>query len=322
MDFFNSEIQHELTLVVANSEKYIESKPITDAEWERILGNMEIDPNYTLSQRVSITPPEKWPYKWIQSEDEINVFVYNADISSIQIDENGISSPTLSGRWWAPITQPTMIANSGTVMITLFSKVHFPVLIRGGENIDPYSQFLLGMLSIHHGDSDVYLNLLYMSALRGEQNSQHYLGKHLIPLQNYNESVHWLSRAALEHQDKHATISLASLLLSHETELTNVLVAEKLYLWLCEYDVPEAFLRLGKIYLEGIPEIPQNVQRGLELLEYAANELHVPQAIKYYGEYLAEHENDEISVTDILVSLGLLGLASFALFSILRRRFR
>jgi hypothetical protein len=239
-------------------------------EWIHILGSSPIPDSVELHQDSLCRDFASNPWTWDYDSDHslLILTLFNCDSSSIyEISQNRIRSRFLSGDWWAPISDISIINSGSNTRIQFRTSRHFPVLVRYGEMIDLLSAFYLGVLSLNHLKSDHwFLRWLRFAAFRGEQNSQHTLGIYFNGLQQTDEAVYWLARAVLEHSEPEAKLRLAVLL----TELSeNGPLAEHLLIELANEGRKEALNPLAELMSSGSRGLPPQIERAREIAAVA-----------------------------------------------------
>jgi hypothetical protein len=236
-----------------------------EVEWTHVLCHTVIPDSVELHQDSLCREFTDNPWVWAYSDGSLLILtLFNCDSSSVyEISHFRIRSRSLSGEWWAPVSDIS-IANSGSnTLIKFRTSRHFPVLVRSGDMIDLLSAFYLGILSLNHLKSDHwFVRWLRFSAARGEHNSQRALGLHFCGLEHSDEAVYWLARAVYEHSDPQAKLRLAVLL----TELCeNGPLAEHLLVGLANEGRTEALAPLAALMATGSRGLPPQIERTREI---------------------------------------------------------
>ena len=314
-------IAKEIKDIISMTQKDSIHEKVDNNSWNDFISIQEI--NFTLHENLCISPSSKIPYTWEQADNgRIGVYLYYIDSIHVEADENHVKSPKLFGDWWAPVEDIIIKKEESFTKIECRPKnnVHFPVLIRGGESVDPHSMFFLGLLS-NSFSKEYFIKWMAMASEMGEPNAQNFLGRVCINDKNYNEAIHWLARSTIEHNIAISVVDLSILLV--QTKL-NPLLAENLLCGLCKSGNPLAFIELGKIYLNGVDDIiKHDASKALKLLAFASEVFHSQEATEIIEKYHSEHPFGEFDLVDIGISAGIaLSIATASYFILKKIIFR
>lgn len=298
---------------------------INGDDWEARISTATIPEDQELHRSALCDEFRDNPWEWCyQFEDDalrIVITLYDTDTALVSADETSIDSPNLSGQWWAPVKDVKVDNYEFDTRVSFIPSTHFPVLIRGGANIDPLSAHFLALLSITAlRDARWFERWLIIAAQRGEQNSQQVLGLYYVGLNKpelLDLAAYWLARCALEHDDEKAKLALATLIVSGQTEVDNAPLAEHILCDLCKAGKPDAFLQLGSLLLKGGKGVPADVERGVDLLTVAVEKFNIPEA----AEVLKDWDEKDWSILDVCVVVSV-GAALMAIGYGIYRRFK
>jgi hypothetical protein len=291
-----------------------------ELEWMRVLCPSVIPDSVELHQDSLCREFTDNPWVWAYSDGSLLILtLFNCDSSSVyEISQSRIRSRSLSGDWWAPVSDIS-IANSGAnTLIKFRTSRHFPVLVRYGHMIDLLSAFYLGVLSLNHLKSDHwFVRWLRYSAVRGEPNSQQTLGLYFCGLQQSDEAVYWLARAVYEHSDARAKLQLAVLL----TDLCeNGPLAEHLLVGLANEGRAEALAPLAALMATGSRGLPPQIERAREIAA-AARARDQPPPAETEPQQPTQTESSA-AFWDIVAASGLVMTVATGAFFIIRRIWR
>ena len=312
-------VEAELTRVLNACDIEVTAS-LSESDWESRLATAEIPEEHELHRSALCDEfrdnPWEWCYQFEDGASRIVITLYHTDPADVTATETSVRSPTLSGRWWAPVTDVKVSDYDGDARISFIPPVHFPVLIRNGPNIDMLSAHFLALISITAlRDAKWFERWLIYAANLGEQNSQQDLGIYYVGLGLIDLAVYWLARCVREHNDEKAKLTLAILLWSEKSQIQNPPLAEHLLCELCNMGKPDAFLQLGNLLISGARGVPADVDRGLELLRRAAEEFNIPEAV----EAIKAAEENQWTSTDVWLLAGV-GAAAMAIgYGIYRR---
>ncbi|KAH0795649.1 putative trichohyalin [Histomonas meleagridis] len=250
-----------------------------------------------------------WVWELSTEKSKITVILKNVEPSNVSVTENTISSPKLSGEWWAPIEDIDISFKDNSTILTFHPTAHFPLLIRGGSNVDPHSMFFLAMFSIRHSRLDFFKQWGTMSAFEGEPNAQYFMGKYFLNVQDYPNAVFWLSHSVLDHGNEDCTSELAKFLWTVESNYRNPVLAENLLCGLCRNGNPNSFLELGKMYLHGCKGFKSQPKKGKILLKFVVDVYKSQEAKKLLDEF------DDTSLVDYAIAtVAVLAVAACGYF--------
>lgn len=258
-----------------------------------------------------------WYYQFENDANVIVITLYGVQPENVSADCTSISSPTLSGLWWSPVDNVEVSSNGDNAVVKIWPPKHFPVLIKGGENIDPLSATYLGMMSLmSFKNMKWFKTWMHFAAEKGEQNAQQLLGAWLLQVGKEDEGKHWLARCVLEHDDDKAKIVLAEALFSGKGEISNPPFAEHILCGLCKKGNADAHLLLAKLVLKDAPGVPYDMYRGLELMKIAAEKYHIREAAETLKFF---EENNMWSATDVVITAGALAVIGFGIYKLYKR---
>ena len=261
------DIGEELTRLVHSLQPYSHREPVDRAAWSLFLDSYPLDSTVELHHHLCAGSPDRPPWRWTWEDGVISIEFDRP--TSVNATQTSITSPLLRGDWWAQIDDRKLEVNDTGMRMTGRCE-HIPILIRGGDDIDPHSMFFLGMLAFRLGSLDFFTQWLSEAAAAGEPNAQQILGRYLMGQSCTEEAVYWLARSTLEHNDIRSITGLCSLLWNSKPSLANPLLAEALLKPLARDGNPEAALELGCIYLKGAPGVPAQLAEARRLLRLAA----------------------------------------------------
>lgn len=266
-------------------------------EWKRFLETAEISDTYEIHHDVCQCPKADIPYRWTWEDGILTIEVRNDGRG--KISRTSVSLPFLQGTWWKPLDDISVTTHGKFMKITARCE-HIPLLIRGGQKVDRFSCFFLGMLAMHCDSVRFCIDWLHEAADRREGNAEQILGR--VLLEEYpDHAMYWLARCTLDYNDPESTLTLCSLLTNDE-DYKNLPLAEYLLAGLANKGNAEALFDLGCFYLNNSEE---RRKLGIRLLREAARR----------GVTEARDVLDDVapvSWTDKLIAAGI-GAAAVAL---------
>lgn len=258
-----------------------------------------------------------WYYQFENDANVIVITLYDVKPESVSADCTSISSPVMSGLWWSSVENVEVSSNGENTVVKIWPPKHFPVVIKGGENIDPLSATYLGLMSLMSFKNMKWFKAwMHFAAEKGEQNAQQLLGAWLLQVGKEDEGKHWLARCVLEHDDDKAKIVLSEALFSGKGEISNGPLAEHILCGLCMKGNADAHLILAKLVLKDAPGVPYDMYRGLELMKIAAEKYHIREAAETLKFF---EENNMWSATDVVLTAGALAVLGFGLYKLYKR---
>ena len=260
-------IGEELSNLINRFKEYSRHEKVDRDAWERYLDENPVGADFELHEYVCPAGPRSVPWTWRWEQGNLSI---NFDTTmTIQALPTHVTSPKLRGNFWSQIQDLQLTTDYDKMTVTGHCE-HIPVLIRGGDDIDPHSMFFLGLLAFNLKSMDFFVQWLAEAASEGEANAEQMLGRYLMTNGNQEEALYWLARSVLEHDDDMSVVGLCSMLWNGSKSILNPKLAEALLLEKVKQGRADAMMELGCLYLKGCEPIAQDVQKGIRLLKESA----------------------------------------------------
>lgn len=324
-----SSFKEEYDSIINQYKQFIPTPNINQNDWDKFLKNSTL-PRKDLEIHGPVLGDEHdYPYYWLECDGIITIYIRIPDNEPIEVDSKQIKSKYISGKFWDEVELINFDRNKIMSTIKFQTKTHFPVIIRGGDDVDPLSSYFLGMLALTLNNLDYAINWMTKASIDGCTTSPHFLGRFLINQNRINEAIYWLTKAVLLNLDLVCMISLASLIADSKVPYKHYELAENI---LCEAATrgdSDAQGSLAKLYLTGGGPIKVDEQKGMKLLEQVAiksgldkSTIQVVQKASKDVDNEENPANKESPLVDIAISIGIVGAVVGVAYFSFRRFFK
>ena len=314
-------LENCLDKLIHDTDRFItDGSKIDMAEYNDFVANFDSN-GIEIQTSVRLDDGVAAPWNWTYEDGNVVLKIRNCQKDDVIIDENSIKSTSISGKWWCEISNINVEnIDEQNVQIAFKASKKMPVLISSfDDDTDPLSIFYLSILFLFIDDPKMFIELATKAAKRGQFDAIVFLWKYFQSDEN-EIKIHWLAVASRQYNDCQSENILAQALLSPNSPIQNIPLAEHLLIKILQTHSFESdvILLLGKLYLLDSPY--KNTEKGLNLFEYAAQMFEVPEAIEYIQKAKQSHFLSNISAVDIAIISSLLAVGIGAAIYIFSRR--
>ncbi|OHT02758.1 hypothetical protein TRFO_30003 [Tritrichomonas foetus] len=261
-----------LEKIAGETHRAIKIHRLEEDEWFSFLESQK--PHFSRSfgpDDLAEMEPNRYIVKWDQDENTHHIRItILAPRDEIECDDKKVYNSYLKGEWWGPISnldiQDISEDENPKVQIDFDTTEKWPLLIRGTRP-DPFSCYYIALAALDQGQYSVFHEYLSHAALSDCYTAQRDLAMVLLDQEKYEESVHWLARCSLLHQDQICLYVLSKRLLDGKGIRQSAPLAEFILCRLAIQGFVDAFFTLGKLYLKGQDGVEPNRENARMLLE-------------------------------------------------------
>ncbi|KAH0790327.1 tetratricopeptide repeat protein [Histomonas meleagridis] len=226
-------------------------------------------------------------YKWEQKGDLIKIsYQSKVDITDkdIKIDGSTVTSPFLSGEFFEKPQSHNITINNLDVQIELkVRNENWPILIKGGSNMDPDSIFLLSILCRKSDMIPQFEKLVIKSAINSHLLATSTISMYFTRNEDVLSSFYWFVRLMILTEDDNLYLFLFNLLYETDTR-ENFILAENMMISLAKRNIPEAYYNLGLLYLKEIPDFMPNKNLAIEYFQAGVDKFSDPNCAAMLGK--------------------------------------
>lgn len=328
MSAWSPEIDDWLVKVIEDSYKRIDKLELDVDEWNKFADSIPDDIQFQDGRRElhekCLEIPDEVPWIWRYNDDktQITIIFYLLTPEQIEYTETHISSPSLKGDWWWPANDFNIEYKEGNTYLTFTPTRHFPILIRGGDDIDDLSATYISSLCSVLRQPEWFIKWGMKSALNGEYTSLLHLSVFFLNAEETDKAAYWLARVVREHQNELCGLTLASMLFKEHCEMQCPQLSELLLAKYADEGNMEALYQLSQLYLIGPGEIEKNEEKALKLLNIGKEAGH-EKCIQLLEHYLNSKIDKNTTIIDVALAGGIIllgGVAGFLLFKRFSRK--
>ena len=321
-----------LERLAGDTYKYAKIVKLDETEWLPYIESHRGDVEQVYNSDALDAEDKTQPVTWLQDGDLVAITIQEP-VDSITVDHEKIKCSSLHGLWWGPVKDVSVTGVGDITQINLDVDCRWACLVRGGDP-DAVSCYYLALVALELKEHRMCQMWLQHGAILGNHTCMKDYAMVLTDNRQWAEAIHWLVRCVMLFQDHRCGYSLASVLLNHENNfLQDPRLAEFMLCRLCLEGFPEAYFRLGQLYLNGAEGVEPEREKARFLLSVAAVKFQDEAAMRILqdadfsqeGSGAAKEEEEEkeekesTSVVDVAIVGGILvGLAA-AGFAALRR---
>jgi hypothetical protein len=155
--------------IITDRQPSIAVKPISRADWDLFLPSDDGPSTFEIRLNMCLYGRDKAPWTWRFDDSTAMITV---TFRSLQISATSISSHTLRGECWSPISDFRVSPNGDQMTLTFRPERRCPVLIRTGDDIEVHSMFFLGLFALHIEARDWFIRWMTAAA---QQTLGHFL---------------------------------------------------------------------------------------------------------------------------------------------------
>lgn len=214
-------------------------------------------------------------YRWKQTGDTIRFWWEKsaelAPEATVTITSTSISSPYVSGTFYGTVIGDPELSDDGKKFeITIHVDGTWPVLIKGGDNIDQMSLFYLAGAATRLELSDEFELLLAHAGMRGCALAASTLGYYYSQIGRNNEALYWFARFA-DISDQDLVLCVVARILMDTNALDDTFLAENLLIEVAKEGQKEAFMMLGQMHLDRIRGFKGDPELAAKYFQYVAD---------------------------------------------------
>ena len=324
-----------LQQILGATYKYAKITKLDETEWLAYIADHYQEVQQVYSTESLDEEDRDKAVTWLQDGDFISITIREPR-DQITVDESRITCSSLKGIWWGPVKKVTVDDVGDLTQINLDVDIRWPCLVRGGDP-DPDSCCYLALVALELKQLEMCQMWLRHGAILQSRTCMRSYAMVLTDNAQWPEAIHWLTRCIISFQDHRSGYTLASVLLRHDNDfMQDARLAEFMLCRLCLEGFPEAYFRLGRLYLNGADGVNPEPEKARFLLSLAAIRFQDEEAARiletadFSGEkkeeeeeVKEEEEKERTSPVDVAIAGGIIaGIAAigFTAFRYFRRR--
>lgn len=268
---------HPIYIVQHAKFRQIVSEPIPQDVFDRVTSAVAKESLVANQDMLGETEGQEIDdiYRWKQTGDTIRFWWEKsaelAPEAPVTITSTSISSPYVSGTFYGTVIGDPELSDDGKKFeITIHVDGNWPVLIKGGDNIDQMSLFYLAGAATRLGLSDEFELLLAHAGMRGCALAASTLGYYYSQIGHNNEALYWFARFAdISNQD--LVLCVVARILMDTNALDDTFLAENLLIEVAKEGQKEALMMLGQMHLDRIRGFKGDPELAAKYFQYVAD---------------------------------------------------
>lgn len=273
-------LEKEIERIATQTHKHITYLKINDeTDWYPFVDEICKSCDVICSPQYCVEDSKDILYKWTQTDNYIQIVINDVPKDQIEIDEKHISCSKISGDWLWPIHDINVeeIGSITQIEFNTEDSTKWPLLIKGGQ-ADGLSCFYISMIATQGKKNEVSSYYLQKGAMANHHSCTMAYALLVFEGATQEESVHWFARGVLNHADLTCGFCLCTSLIEGRGVEQNPRLAEYMLNRLCVEGFPDAFTRLGILYLQGAIGVKKMPKKAQQLLTIAAYQFMDEQA--------------------------------------------